>query len=91
MGAYLPDRLQISGRWYVAEDALARPEPDDGDPWLPIKALCKENAVDVHRAYDAAREGRLDARLPQGATRGMRCRRSEFRRWMEEDLLRRCA
>lgn len=40
-----------------------------------------------HKAYRAVRDGALDARLPAGQTRGLRCRRSEFVRWMEECLL----
>jgi len=82
----MPDRLQIQGRWYVAEDAIAA-KPDDHEPWLKMRQLCEEYGVDPHRAYAAIRDGTLDARKPNGCARGYRCRRSEFARWYEEEML----
>ena len=83
----MPDRLIVNGRCYVAEDAIATPVRPEQEPWLPLKALCREYGIEPHKAYRAVRDGALDARLPAGQTRGLRCRRSEFVRWMEECLL----
>lgn len=83
------DRMQIDGRWYIAEDALPRPTAPAPEPWEPLKALCREYGVDPHAAYAAIRSGELDARIPNGLTRGYRCRRSEFVRWMESRMARR--
>lgn len=83
----MPDRINISGRWYVAEDAIAAQPQAASEPWLPLRRICEEYDVDPHRAYDHIRAGRLDARLPSGSSRGYRVRRSEFERWVEEDLL----
>lgn len=84
----LPERLEISGVWYVREDALPVPSGELPDRWEPVKALCAEYGVDPHRAYDAIRAGALVAPLPYGnAKRGRRCRRSEFVRWMDEGLM----
>ena len=77
----MPDRIQVNGRWYVAEDALPRPTRPDDEPWEPIKALCREHGVDPHAAYRAIRTGELGARKPNGASRGWRCKRGEFARW----------
>lgn len=83
----MPDRIEVNGRWYVAVDAL--PERREGpDPYLPLKPMCAEYGIDPHRAYDAVRAGALDAPMPSGASRGRRCRRSEFERWVREGLLR---
>lgn len=84
----MPDRVCIDGRWYVAEDTIAvQRAPSQAEPYLPVKRLCAEYGVNVHRMYKAASDGTLDAPLPQDAVRGRKCRRSEFVRWMEEDLL----
>ena len=84
----LPERIQLNGRWYVAEDAVIVPsKPPEHEPYEPLRRLCKEYEVDPHRAYDAIKAGRLDARKPNGAKRGYRARHSEFVRWVEEDLM----
>lgn len=85
------DRITVNGRWYVAEDTLTGIGPPDEGPMVLLKPLCKEYGVDPHKAYAAARAGALDARLPAGSKRGLRVRRSEFRRWYEEELMGRCA
>lgn len=88
----LPDRLLIDARWYVAEDTIRPSAPQRAtEPYELLKRLCTEYGVNCHRAYRAVAEGRLDAPLPHGTTRGRRCRRSEFVRWMEEDLMERRA
>ena len=83
----MPDRINIGGRWYVAEDSITA-RPSEFEPYLPVRRLCDEYGVDPHRAYAHIRQGRLDARLPEGSTKGWRARRTEFERWLEEDLLR---
>ena len=80
----LPDRIEVMGRWYRAEDTLAPSDPSTvTDQWMPVRALCSEYGVDPHRAYDAIRDGTLEARIPNGQTRGRRCRRSDFASWIE--------
>lgn len=81
----LPERMQINGRWYVAEDALPRPA-DTPEPWEMVKALCREYHVDPHAAYRAIDNGELEARKPRDASRGWRSRRSEFVRWNESRM-----
>lgn len=72
------------GRWYRAEDTLAPSDPSTvTDQWMPVRALCSAYGVDPHRAYDAIRDGTLEARIPNGQTRGRRCRRSDFAAWVE--------
>lgn len=88
-GDEMPDRLCIDGRWYVAEEAIAAQGAAEPEPYLMLNALCKKHHVDPHRANDAARAGALDAPMPNGQTRGRRCREGEFLRWMERDLMRR--
>ena len=84
----MPDRIEVNGRWYVAEDAIAAPRAAPAtEPYLPLKRLCEEYGIDPHRAYSAIAAGLLDAPLPNGLTRGRRCRRSEFARWVDEALL----
>lgn len=84
----MPDRVCINGVWYVAESTLTRPSGEaPPEPWEPLKALCAEYGVDPHKAYDAVRAGELDARMPSGAKRGLRCRRSEFVRWTESRMV----
>ena len=89
----LPDRINLNGRYYVAEDALPEPSsPPERDmgQWVPVKQLCAEYGIDPHKAYDAIRDGLLEARRPNGMKRGLRCRRGDFVRWMEETWLVRC-
>lgn len=81
----LPERMQINGRWYVAEDALPRPT-EAPEPWELLKALCREYGVDPHAAYRARDAGELEARKPRDASRGWRSRRSEFVRWNESRM-----
>lgn len=85
----LPDRIKVNGRWYVAEDAVER-EPERLDRYVSVKALCAEYDIDPHKAYDAIRDGSLEAVIPSGQVRGRRCLRSEFRRWYEEKVMCRC-
>lgn len=81
----LPDRIEVMGRWYRAEDTLALSDTPAGtEQWMPIRALCLEYGVDPHKAYDAIRDGALKVRIPNGQTRGRRCRRSDFVEWLEE-------
>jgi hypothetical protein len=82
----MPDRVCINGQWYVREDALPQPSTAADGRWEPVRALCQEYGVDPHAAYAAAKAGRLDAKMPSGAKRGLRCRRSEFVRWMDERM-----
>lgn len=83
----MPERLEVMGVWYLREDALPTPSAEAPEPWEPLKALCREHGIDCHKAYDAARRGELDARMPSGAKRGLRCRRSEFARWTEARMV----
>lgn len=80
----MPDRIEVNGRWYVAVDTLPDRQEGRPDPYQPLKRLCAEHGVDPHRAYDAVRAGALEAPMPSGASRGRRCRRSEFERWVRE-------
>lgn len=83
----MPERLEVMGVWYLREDALPTPSAEAPEPWEPLKALCREHGIDCHKAYDAVRAGELDARMPSGARRGLRCRRSEFARWKEARMV----
>ena len=84
----MPDRICLNGRWYMAEDSIRLSDPEARpDPYELLKALCEEYGIDPHKAYRAVRAKELDARMPHGVTRGLRCRRSEFVRWIEEDLM----
>lgn len=80
----LPDRMEINGRWYVAEDSLPRQAEDE--PRELVKALCREYHVDPHAAYRAIDAGELAAVKPRGASRGWRSRRSDFVRWDESRM-----
>lgn len=82
----MPDRLEISGRWYIREDALPAPSTVADDRWEPLRELCREYGVDAHAAYNAVRAGALDARMPTGAQRGLRCKRREFVRWNDNRM-----
>ena len=82
----MPERLSINGVYYIREDALPKATAQAPEPWEGLRRLCDEYGVDCHKAYAATREGRLDARMPHGARRGLRCRRSEFARWMEDEM-----
>lgn len=84
----MPDRIELNGRWYVAEDTLEKQQsPPESEPYELLGQICREYGVNHHRAHDARRAGLLDARLPNGNLRGYRVRRSEFLRWMEKDLM----
>lgn len=79
-------RVNINGRYYVAEDTLpepSKPPEKDMGQWVPVRQLCAEYCVDPHKAYDAIKSGELPARIPHGMQRGRRCRRSEFAAWVE--------
>lgn len=82
----MPERICISGVWYVREDALPQPSQAADDRWEPLRALCREYGVDPHAAYNAARAGALDARMPTGARKGLRCKRREFVRWNDNRM-----
>jgi len=87
----MPERMCINGLWYVREDALPQPSAPAAEPWEPLRGLCREYGVDPHAAYAAVRAGDLDARMPNGASRGLRCRRSEFVRWNDSRMGAWCA
>lgn len=77
------DRVRIDGVEYVRAD-VASGEREPSEPYMLLARLCNEYKVDKHAAYDAVREGSLDARMPRGKVRGLLCRRSEFERWRDE-------
>lgn len=76
-----PERVTFAGVEYVRAD-LAH-----GDAWETLTRLCKAHGIDVHRAYEAVRAGELDARIPKGRKRGLKCRPSEFERWVADGVL----
>ena len=77
----VPERVTFCGVEYVRAD-LAH-----GDAWELVTRLCKKHGIDVHRAYEAVRAGELDARMPKGQKRGLKCRPSEFERWVSDGVL----
>lgn len=82
----MPDRVCINGQWYVREDSLPKATPASDERWESVRALCKEYGVDPHAAYAAAKTEELGAKMPNGARRGLRCKRSEFVRWNDERM-----
>ena len=78
------DIVVVDGVTYVREDVKVA-EPTER--WVLLNRLCREYGVERKDAAKAARSGELDARLPKGQTRGRRCRRSEFVRWLENDYM----
>lgn len=88
----LPDRMEVNGRWYVAEDTLPRERaPEPPEPWVTLKRLCGEYGVDPHRAYRAHELGLLEAKVPNGQKRPLKSKRSAFVRWMDSEMVERRA
>jgi hypothetical protein len=78
----------VDGIWYIREDALpVQSVPPQLEPCVTLASLCKEYGIDKHRAYRAVKAEALDASPPRGCVRPLKCRRSEFIRWMNADLM----
>lgn len=82
----IPDRIEIGGRWYIAEDAMPQPSVTPTEMPMRLVDLCAEYDVDVHRANRAAQSGALNAKPPNGCAKPRMCMRTEFIRWLTEPL-----
>ena len=78
------DRVRVDGIEYVRAGSGQTAAPET---WLLLNRLCEEYGIERQDAAIAARNGRLDARMPKGKTRGRRCTRSEFERWLNDDYM----
>lgn len=82
----LPDVISIDGIDYIRDDVARERYRDLSAPpesWHGAYELAREFRIDVHRIYDAIRDGTLPARRPHGVTRGWKIRRADFIAWMD--------
>lgn len=83
------DTIVLNGVTYVSleranqmvRDALDTSMPEQ--EWLTVAQAAQLAGRGERTLYDAIRQGRLDARTPNGLRRGMRIRRGDLMQWME--------
>ena len=81
----LGDEVTINGIAYVRADvARVRYAKPVIETWCGVRELAGEHHIDMHRVYDAIRDGVLPARRPAGAKRGWKVRRCDFDKWVNE-------
>ena len=77
------DRVRVDGIEYVRAKGGATAT----ETWLLLNRLCEEYGIERKDAALAVKAGMLDARMPKGKTRGRRCTRSEFERWLNDNYM----
>lgn len=79
----LPDRLEICGRWYRAEDTIVHEaEPPAIERWFSVKELVKSSGFSRSSIYRAMDSGRLAYKCPNGSNSGRRVEQSEWTRFL---------
>lgn len=80
----MPDRIEVNGRWYVAEDTIPRDSPPPAiERSMSVSELSEASGVPRRTIYDAIERGELARFAPNGCSRGWRVRASEFARWVQ--------
>ena len=74
-GGHVPDEIVLNGVLYIRADGRS-------EDWLTVKEAAQLSGRDVHTVYGAIKSGELDARVPNGLTKGMRVRRGDLMAWM---------
>lgn len=71
----MPDEIVLNGVLYIRADGRS-------EDWLTVKQAAQLCGRDIHTLYNAVRDGELDARVPNGLTKGMRVKRGDLMAWM---------
>ena len=79
----MPLRLDINGVAYVREDSI--PERPEGplERLFTVPEIEAMTGLNYQTIYRAVKAGRLDARYPNGSSRGMRIPESFYRSWID--------
>ena len=72
----MPDEIVVNGVLYLRADGRS-------EDWLTVSQAAQLSGRAPRTLYEAIRAGALDARVPNGLTKGMRIRRGDLMAWMD--------